>query len=241
MIRITNLVKRYQGRTVLSIEGLEIHDGEIFGLVGNNGAGKTTLLRLMLDLIKADNGLVTSDEYPVARSEMWKDYTSSFLDESFLINFLTPEEFFTFIAEEYSLGREVTNRRLDKFSEFFNDEILGKNKKYIRDFSRGNRQKIGIASALLTEPRVLILDEPFNGLDPSSQIILKRILAQFNSEHGTMMIISSHDLNHITEICTRIAIIEKGVIIRDLHNDGNAMTELARYFSVRNESTLFRH
>ncbi|MCU0459998.1 MAG: ABC transporter ATP-binding protein [Bacteroidales bacterium] len=235
MIRITNLVKRYQGRTVLSIDNLEIQDGEIFGLVGNNGAGKTTLLRLMLDLIRADKGVVTSDEHPVASSEKWKDYTASFLDESFLINFLTPEEFFTFIAEEYSLGREEKSTRLESFSEFFNGEILGKQKKYIRDFSRGNRQKIGIASALLTGPRVLILDEPFNGLDPSSQILLKRMLADFNTEHGTMMIISSHDLNHITEICTRIAIIEKGVIIRDIKNDGNAMTELASYFSVRNE------
>ncbi|HOC47468.1 MAG: ABC transporter ATP-binding protein [Bacteroidales bacterium] len=236
MIKVTNLVKSYKRKTVLNISELTIHDGEIFGLVGNNGAGKTTLLRLMLDLISPDRGSVTSEIHVVARSEKWKDYTASYLDESFLINYLTPEEFFGFIAEEYGLAPELTEARLAGFSEFFNGEVLGQKKKFIRDFSRGNRQKIGIASALVTEPRVLILDEPFNGLDPSSQIVLKRILSDFNRANGTLMVISSHDLNHITEICTRIAIIEKGVIIRDIQNDGNAMSELASYFSLRKES-----
>ncbi len=233
MIKVTNLVKSYKHKTVLNISELTINDGEIFGLVGNNGAGKTTLLRLMLDLISADKGSVTSDTNLVAVSEKWKDYTASYLDESFLINYLTPEEFFGFIAEEYRLSPEQTNSRLAGFSEFFNGEVLGQKKKFIRDFSRGNRQKIGIASALLTEPRVLILDEPFNGLDPSSQIVLKRILSDCNRDKGTLIVISSHDLMHITEVCTRIAIIEKGIIIRDIQNNGSAMTELDSYFSVR--------
>ena len=233
MIKVTNLVKSYKHKTVLNISELTINEGEIFGLVGNNGAGKTTLLRLMLDLISADKGSVTSDTNLVAVSEKWKDYTASYLDESFLINYLTPEEFFGFIAEEYRLSPEQTNSRLAGFSEFFNGEVLGQKKKFIRDFSRGNRQKIGIASALLTEPRVLILDEPFNGLDPSSQIVLKRILSDCNRDKGTLIVISSHDLMHITEVCTRIAIIEKGIIIRDIQNNGSAMTELDSYFSVR--------
>lgn len=233
MIKVTNLVKSYKHKTVLNISELTINDGEIFGLVGNNGAGKTTLLRLMLDLISADKGSVTSDTNLVAVSEKWKDYTASYLDESFLINYLTPEEFFGFIAEEYRLSPEQTNSRLAGFSDFFNGEVLGQKKKFIRDFSRGNRQKIGIASALLTEPRVLILDEPFNGLDPSSQIVLKRILSDCNRDKGTLIVISSHDLMHITEVCTRIAIIEKGIIIRDIQNNGSAMTELDSYFSVR--------
>lgn len=233
MIKVTNLVKSYKHRTVLNINELTIHDGEIFGLVGNNGAGKTTLLRLMLDLISADKGSVTSDIHVVAGSEKWKDYTASYLDESFLINYLTPEEFFGFIAEEYRLSPEQTNDRLAGFSEFFHGEVLGQKKKFIRDFSRGNRQKIGIASALITEPKVLILDEPFNGLDPSSQIVLKRILSDCNRDNGTLIVISSHDLNHITEVCTRIAIIEKGIIIRDIQNNGSAMAELASYFSAR--------
>ena len=234
MIKVTNIIKTYNKKTVLNISDLTVNDGEIFGLVGNNGAGKTTLLRLLLDLIRAEKGEVSSGDHVVARTEEWKEYTASYLDEGFLIDYLTPEEFFGFIAEEYRINKEELNRRLAEFSHFFNGEVLGQSRKYIRDFSKGNKQKIGIASALITEPGVLILDEPFNSLDPTSQILLKRMLSEYNRKTGAIIIISSHDLNHVTEICTRIAIIEKGIIIRDLQNNGQAMAELASYFSVRN-------
>lgn len=233
MIKITNLKKNYKKKNVLNITDLSIVDGDIFGLVGNNGAGKTTLLRLMLDLIRADEGEVLSGEHPVAKREEWKDYTASYLDEGFLIEYLTPEEFFGFIADEYRLTKEDLDDRLAEFASLFNGEVLGQGKKYIRDHSKGNRQKIGVASALITRPKVLILDEPFNSLDPTSQILLKRMLSDYNRRSGATMIISSHDLNHVTEICTRIAIIERGFIIRDLRNEGQAMAELADYFSVR--------
>ncbi len=233
MIRITDLKKDYKRKNVLNIRDLSINEGEIFGLVGNNGAGKTTLLRLMLDLIRADEGEVLSYGNNVSKTEVWKDYTASYLDEGFLIEYLTPEEFLGFIADEYRLTKEDLDSRLALLGDFFNGEVLGQGKKYIRDFSKGNRQKIGVASALITEPKVLILDEPFNSLDPTSQILLKRILSAYNRKSGATMIISSHDLNHVTEICTRIAIIEKGIIIRDIGNEGQAMAELAEYFSVR--------
>jgi len=233
MIKVTNIIKTYNKKTVLNISDLTVNKGEIFGLVGNNGAGKTTLLRLLLDLIRAEKGEVRSGDHIVARTEEWKEYTASYLDEGFLIDYLTPEEFFGFIAEEYRINKEELNRRLAEFSHFFNGEVLGQSRKYIRDFSKGNKQKIGIASALITEPGVLILDEPFNSLDPTSQILLKKMLTDYNRRTGATMIISSHDLNHVTEICTRIAIIEKGIIIRDLQNNGQAMAELASYFSVR--------
>lgn len=233
MIKVTNLIKTYNRKTVLNISDLTISNGDIFGLVGNNGAGKTTLLRLLLDLIRAEKGEVHSGDHIVAKTEEWKDYTSSYLDEGFLIDYLTPEEFFGFIADEYRIAKDELSKRLSEFSDFFNGEVLGQSKKYIRDFSKGNKQKIGVVSALITEPSVLILDEPFNSLDPTSQILLKRILSDYNRITGATIIISSHDLNHVTEICTRIAIIEKGIIIRDLQNDGQAMAELARYFSVR--------
>jgi len=235
MIKATDLIKSYNRKIVLNISDLTINDGEIFGLVGNNGAGKTTLLRLMLDLIKADKGQISSGDFVIAKSEKWKDYTSSYLDEGFLIDFLTTEEYFYFIAEEYGLTKELIDSKLSEFSDFFNGEVLGQKKKYIRDFSRGNKQKIGIASTLITGPGVVILDEPFNSLDPTSQILLKNMLSDYNKKNSALIIISSHDLNHVTDICTRIAIIEKGAIIRDLKNDGGAMNELANYFSVRKQ------
>jgi len=234
MITVTNLAKVYNQKTVLNISELSVNNGDLFGLVGNNGAGKTTLLRLLLDLIKADRGEVHSDDFVVSKSENWKDYTSSYLDEGFLIDFLTPEEYFYFTGEGYGLSKVETDKKLSSFKDFFNDEVLGQRKKFIRDFSRGNKQKIGIVSALMTDPGVLILDEPFNSLDPTSQILLKHILTDYNRNTGAIVIISSHDLNHVTEICSRIAIIEKGLIIRDLPNDGKALAALEDYFSVRN-------
>ncbi len=232
MITITNLGKAYNQRIVLFIRELEIQQGEIFGLVGNNGAGKTTLLRLLLDLIRADKGSVISGDYEVAKSEKWKEYTSSYLDEGFLIDFLTPEEYFHFVGEEYGVSKVEIDEKLLEYKGFFNDEILGQRKKLIREFSKGNKQKIGIVSALITEPRVIILDEPFNSLDPTSQILLKRILVDFNKKTNATMVISSHDLNHITDISHRVALIEKGTIILDLQNDGSALAELKNYFSV---------
>ncbi|MEI7525459.1 MAG: ABC transporter ATP-binding protein [Mariniphaga sp.] len=232
MITITNLGKAYNQRIVLFIKELVINQGELFGLVGNNGAGKTTLLRLMLDLIKADKGSVVSGEFEVARSENWKDYTSSYLDGGFLIDFLTPEEYFHFVGEEYGFSKVEINEKLLDYHDFFKGEILGQRRKLIREFSKGNKQKIGIVSALFTNPQVVILDEPFNGLDPSSQILLKRILVDYNKKTNATMVISSHDLNHITDISNRVALIEKGTIIRDLQNDGSALAELENYFSV---------
>jgi len=232
MITVTNLGKAYNQRIVLFIKELEIQQGELFGLVGNNGAGKTTLLRLILDLIRADKGAVVSGEFEVARSENWKSYTASYLDEGFLIDFLTPEEYFHFIGDEYGFSKGEIDEKLLEYKGFFNDEILGQRKKLIREFSKGNKQKIGIVSALITEPRVIILDEPFNSLDPTSQILLKRILVDYNKKTNATMVISSHDLNHITDISHRVALIEKGTIIRDLQNDGSALAELENYFSA---------
>jgi ABC-2 type transport system ATP-binding protein len=232
MITVTNLVKAYNQEIVLNINNLAISKGEILGLVGNNGAGKTTLLRLMLDLIKAEKGEVHSGDYVVSKSENWKDYTASYLDEGFLIDFLTPQEYFYFIGEEYGYTRSEIDTRLADFKNFFNDEILGQRKKYIRDFSKGNKQKIGIVSSFITDPQVLILDEPFNSLDPTSQIVLKRLLSDYNKNTNATIVISSHDLNHITDVCKRIALIEKGIIIKDIQNDGKALAELEHYFSA---------
>ena len=232
MIAIKNLGKAYNQRIVLFIKELVINNGEIFGLVGNNGAGKTTLLRLMLDLIRADKGSVVSGDYVVAKSENWKAVTASYLDEGFLIDFLTPEEYFHYIGDEYGFSKAEIDEKLQEFKVFFNGEILGQRKKLIREFSKGNKQKIGIVSALITDPKVIILDEPFNSLDPTSQILLKRILVDYNKKTNATMVISSHDLNHITDISHRVALIEKGSIILDLQNDGSALAELENYFSA---------
>lgn len=231
MITVANLKKIYHGATVLNIPYMGIGQGESFGLVGNNGAGKTTFFRLILDLIEATHGEVAIDGEKVARHEEWKSKVGSFLDERFLIDFLTPEEYFAFTAKVYNKSEGDVTQFLESMKEFFNGEILG-NKKLIRDLSTGNKKKTGIAAALLSEPQILILDEPFTALDPSSQIRLKRMLNELKTTKKMTMLISSHDLNHVTEVCDRIVVLEKGNVVKDILRSENTLKELESYFAV---------
>lgn len=235
-INIRNLKKSYSGVTALDVPSLDIGSGELVGLVGNNGAGKTTMLRLMLDLIKADDGYVEINGEKANETEAWKEFTGSYIDGRFLIDFLTPEEYFSFIAEVYRINDETMRLRLDAFKAFMHGEILGTHK-YLRDFSQGNRQKIGIVGAMIIEPKVLLLDEPFNYLDPSSQMNIAKMIESLCKEMGTTAVISSHNLNFISDISSRILLLEKGNVIKDINNNnGDAMTELKLYFGLRAEA-----
>ena len=218
MITIDKLKKNFGEKVAVDIEHYEINQGDMLGLVGNNGAGKTTLFRLMLDLLKADDGKVIINDIDVSQSEDWKSITGAFIDDGFLIDYLTPEEYFYFIGKMYGLKKEEVDERLIPFERFMSGEVIG-HKKLIRNYSAGNKQKIGIISAMLHYPQLLILDEPFNFLDPSSQSIIKHLLKKYNEEHQATVIISSHNLNHTVDVCPRIALLEHGVIIRDIIND----------------------
>ena len=231
MIQVIDLQKVYNGVTVLNIPELRIAQGESFGLVGNNGAGKTTFFRLILDLIEASKGGVMVDGEKVMRNDNWKLKVGSFLDEGFLIDFLTPEEYFAFVGKLYNKTEGDISFFLETMKDFFSTEILG-TKKLIRDFSKGNQKKIGIAAALLGDPKVLILDEPFTALDPSSQIRLKRFLTDLQQKQQITMLISSHDLNHVTEVCKRIVILEKGKVVKDIQTSDDTLKELEAYFAV---------
>ena len=235
MIIIDKLKKNFGEKIAVDIEHYEINQGDMLGLVGNNGAGKTTLFRIMLDLLKADDGKVIINDIDVSQSEDWKSITGAFIDDGFLIDYLTPEEYFYFIGKMYGLKKEEVDERLIPFERFMSGEVIG-HKKLIRNYSAGNKQKIGIISALLHYPQLLILDEPFNFLDPSSQSIIKHLLKKYNEEHQATVIISSHNLNHTVDVCPRIALLEHGVIIRDIINEDNsAEKELEDYFNVEEE------
>ena len=235
MITIHNLQKNFGDKKAVDIDNYIINQGDMLGLVGNNGAGKTTLFRLMLDLLKADTGNVVINDLDVSKSEEWKKETGAFIDDGFLIDYLTPEEYFYFIGKMYGLKKEEVDERLIPFERFMSGEVIG-HKKLIRNYSAGNKQKIGIISAMLHYPQLLILDEPFNFLDPSSQSIIKHLLKKYNEEHQATVIISSHNLNHTVDVCPRIALLEHGVIIRDIINEDNsAEKELEDYFNVEEE------
>ncbi|MBQ6916880.1 MAG: ATP-binding cassette domain-containing protein [Prevotella sp.] len=232
MITINHLKKAFGNTVACDIEQFKINDGEILGLVGNNGAGKTTLFRMLLDLLKPDEGDVALDGINPAQSEEWKAATGSYIDEGFLIDFLTPEEYFAFIGKITDKTQEEVDERLKDFEKFAAGEIFGQ-KKLIRNLSAGNKQKVGIISALFNNPKLVILDEPFNFLDPSSQNTLKHVLTEYNQRTGATILVSSHNLAHTIDISTRIALLEKGHIVRDLANaDGSARAELENYFET---------
>lgn len=239
-IEIKNLKKKFGDKTAVDIPGFSVGPGEILGLVGNNGAGKTTLFRLLLDLIKADDGEVLlgvgdgqeTEILNPAETETWKKFTGAYIDEGFLIDFLTPEEYFEFVGKTNDMTGEEVLEQLNTFKAFMGGEIL-EQKKYIRNFSAGNKQKIGIISALLNSPRLVILDEPFNFLDPTSQNVLKKLLEDYRREKGATILISSHNLQHTVNISTRVALLEHGCIIRDIQSvDGSADLELEEYFRI---------
>ena len=233
MIKIENLKKSFGQNIACDIPALTINDGDILGLVGNNGAGKTTLFRMLLDLLKPDEGQVFIDGMNPAQGEEWKATTGSYIDEGFLIDFLTPEEYFAFIGKITDMTPEAVDERLKDFERLSNGEVFGQ-KKLIRNLSAGNKQKVGIISALFNRPKLVILDEPFNFLDPSSQNILKHELTEYNRQTGATILISSHNLQHTIDISTRITLLEKGHIINDMPNtDGSARAELENYFETK--------
>ena len=229
MIKIENLTKKYSKQTVLDILSLEIPSGQTFGLIGNNGAGKTTLFSCLLDLIKPTKGKVINNDVEVSSSEKWKSFTTAFLDETFLIGYLMPEEYFYFIGELRGLSKIQVDNFVLKFEDFFHGEILG-GKKYLRDLSKGNQKKVGVIAALIGEPKVIILDEPFANLDPSTQIRLKGIIKDLSKYKDTTILVSSHDIQDVTEVCDRIALLEKGKLIKDIKTNKETLKELETYF-----------
>ena len=230
MITFNNLKKSYSRNVVLEINSLDIPKGQAFGLVGNNGAGKTTLFSLLLDLIKPTKGKVLNNNIDVKESEDWKSFTSAFLDESFLISYLLPEEYFYFIGDLRGVSKREVDSFLNQFEDLFNGEILG-GKKYIRDLSKGNQKKVGIIAALIGSPKIIILDEPFANLDPTTQIRLKKIIKKLAEDKETTVLVSSHDLQDVTEVSKRIVLLEKGKIVRDIKTDSNTLKELEEYFT----------
>ena len=232
MIQVTNLTKRYNlGATVLNMPNLEIPKGQSFGLVGNNGAGKTTFFSLLLDLIQPSSGHIINNGVQVDASELWKPFTSAFIDESFLIGYLTAEEYFYFIGDLRGQNKADVDALLKKHEEFFNGEILN-GKKYLRDLSKGNMKKVGIIATLIGNPEVVILDEPFANLDPTTVNRLKIIIKELAENPNVTVLVSSHDLVHTVEVCSRIVALHLGEVVKDIQTSPETLKELEAFFAV---------
>ena len=232
MININNIGKKYGQNVVLNIQELSIAKGETFGLVGNNGAGKTTLFSILLDLVQPSTGSISIDNLKVNESEDWKAKVTAFIDETFLIGYLTPEEYFYFLGELRGKNKEEVNEFLKQFSDLFNGEIIDAGK-YIRDLSKGNQKKVGIVGALIGNPEIVVLDEPFANLDPSTQIKLKYLIKNWAEKSEITFLISSHDLAHTTEVCNRIVVLNKGEIVKDTPTNPETLKDLENYFAAQ--------
>ncbi|WP_372945591.1 ABC transporter ATP-binding protein [Muriicola sp.] len=230
MISVHDITKVYGSQTVLNFPHLEIPKGQSFGLVGNNGAGKTTFFSLLLDLIQPTTGKILNNGVQVDISEAWKPFTSAFIDETFLIGYLTPEEYFYFIGELRGQNKADVDALISGFENFFHGEILGQ-KKYLRDLSKGNQKKVGIVASFIGNPEVVILDEPFANLDPTTQIRLKQIIRDLASDKDVTVLVSSHDLMHVTEVCERIVVLNKGEVVRDIQTSPQTLRELESFFA----------
>ena len=237
MITIENLSKKYGSQEVLNIESLNIPTGQSFGLVGNNGAGKTTLFSLLLDLIQPSTGHIINNDVQVNTSEDWKPFTSSFIDETFLIGYLTPEEYFYFIGDLRGQNKADVDALLAQYQDFFHGEILGQ-KKYLRDLSKGNQKKAGIVASFIGNPKVVILDEPFANLDPTTQIRLKQIIKELAAQEDVTVLVSSHDLIHVTEVCERIVVLNKGEVVKDIETSAETLKELEVFFGAESAKVV---
>jgi ABC-2 type transport system ATP-binding protein len=232
MIQVNNLSKTYtNGVKVLNITNLDIPKGQSFGLVGNNGAGKTTFFSLLLDLIQPSTGYIKNNNIQVNMSEAWKPFTAAFIDESFLIGYLTAEEYFYFIGDLRNQNKADVDALLKKHEEFFNGEILN-SKKYLRDLSKGNMKKVGIIATLIGNPEVVILDEPFANLDPTTVNRLKKIIKELADNPEVTVLVSSHDLVHTVEVCNRIVALHLGEVVKDIQTSEETLKELEAFFAV---------
>jgi ABC-2 type transport system ATP-binding protein len=211
MIELHNVTKQYGTKTAVAELSLSIPPGELFAFLGPNGAGKTTTIKMLCGLLFPTSGTVRVGGYDVQREgDKARGQLSYVPDTPFLYEKLTGREFLQFIAEAYGLARDHGQRRIEEVIGLFElapfvDDLTEK-------YSHGMRQRTVFASALLHEPRVLIVDEPTVGLDPRSVRQLKDLLRQ-EADRGTTVFLSSHSLDVVEELADRIGIINKGRLI----------------------------
>ena len=199
------VTKKYGDLTAVNNLSFTVNDGEIFGLLGLNGAGKTTTFRMILGLIDDYSGKITLDDKPI-------DYTVTdkigFLtEERSLLTKLTVLEQIKYYGALKSIPEEEIEDKLDHWLEIFGIKEY-KNKK-IKELSKGNQQKVQFISAIINEPKLLILDEPFSGLDPINVELFKKIILELK-EKGTSIIFSSHRMEHVELFCEKLVVLVKG-------------------------------
>lgn len=213
MITIRNLVKGYEkGKNVLCNVSLEIPEGEVFALVGINGAGKSTLLRLIAGVLREDSGQVCVDGETVYENERVKKKIFFLPDDPYYASGVTAKE----LAKTYQALYDFDEQQFYDYLQTFGLDL----EKPVRNFSKGMKRQVFVALALAVKPKYLLLDEAFDGLDPLARITLKKGLNKLVEENGSTVVISSHSLRELEDICKRYALLDKGNVIISGEDNG---------------------
>ena len=211
IISVENLVKKYDGYTALDGLNFTVEHGDIFGFLGPNGAGKTTTIRIMTAILQADSGNVLIDGHSILGEPLAVKRIINALPESNgYYEWMTAREYLELFSHLYK--EKTPEQEAKKLLE-----IVGLREKeghLIRSYSRGMKQRLGIARALINRPKLLFLDEPTNGLDPKGRRDIHDLLKGLNQKHGTTIFLSTHLLDDVERLCNRIAIINYGKIVR---------------------------
>jgi ABC-2 type transport system ATP-binding protein len=217
MIKINNLSKKYGNQTVFSNINLTFNTGDIVALAGANGSGKSTLINAIADLIQIDSGSISIDEVKIGKKEFkYRSKVGYVLERPTYIKNLTLKEYFEFLTSFYP-EQTIDKAHIDRVMSILG---LGFEKKIIQEYSKGQKKRISIAAALLHKPNILILDEPFDGLD----INVLKVLFEFIKEmanNGAIVVLVAHDPNHIYELCNRIVVLKNTNIVLDTEVNKN--------------------
>ena len=219
MLKVSHVTKKYGSLTAVNDLSFEVADGEIFGLLGLNGAGKTTTFRMILGLIDDYDGNITIDNEKI--NYKITDKIGFLTEERSLLTKLTVLEQIIYYGVLKSLPENKIEEKLDYWLDRFG--ILGYKHKRIKELSKGNQQKVQFISAIIHEPKLLILDEPFSGLDPINVELFKDVIMDLKKK-GTSIIFSSHRMEHVELFCEKLVVLVKGrsVIsgyLKDIKND----------------------
>ena len=212
MLNIEHLTKKYGDKVAVNDLSLEINGGEIYGFIGHNGAGKTTTIKCVAGILSFDDGDIKIDGVSVKENPIeCKKKIAYIPDNPDIYVFMTGYQYLNFIADAFKVPEEIRKERIEKYAADF--ELTADLPRHIAEYSHGMKQKLVLISAFLHDPKIIILDEPFVGLDPKAAFKLKETMHEFCAGGGAIFF-STHVLEVAEKLCDRVAIIKKGEVIK---------------------------
>ena len=233
IISIKNLSKSYGGNKAVDGLNLEIQKGEFYGFLGPNGAGKTTTIRMITGILRGDQGEITVDGSPVSDKKHIAKLLGVVPESRGFYEWMTASEYLYFFANLYGIPKKNQEQLITNLlSEV---DLLKRKDSTIGTYSRGMKQRLGLARALVNDPKILILDEPTLGLDPQGQVMMQQLLKKL-SDTGVTIFLSSHLLDEVSRLCSRIGILHQGRLIAE-----GTVDELKQKTNMKDLTEVFLH